>query len=370
VRVLVWGELFWPYIGGAELFAARLMDALGGRGHRFAVITSQDYLDLPDQAHYHDIPIYRFRFREALAPGRVEELATLCERATALVDELAPEVILLNGVGPNAFFCLHAARVTHTPLIVRLNRQPPPDRLQPRRNSLLRRALEQATWVIGVSRAMLDAARRLVPGIEPHSSLIYNGVDVPSATPAAPAVDAQRVLCLGRLVSDKGFDVAIAALPAILQRCPQARLIIAGDGPERGPLEQQARDVGVDSAVEFVGWIAPDAVVRVMATVNVVVVPSRSEGLPAVALQAAAMCRPVVASRHGGLLDIIDDGRTGVLVGDDAAELADAVAALLEQPAVAVRMGANAGERARDVFGQQRCVDAYDALCRQVGARR
>ena len=119
MRVLLWGELFWPNLGGAELFAAKLMRALGPRGYEFAVVTSHDYDGLPDEDRYHDIPVHRFRFREALAPERIEELPALCERVAALCRDLAPALIHLNGVGSNVFFCRNIAQSLRVPLLVR-----------------------------------------------------------------------------------------------------------------------------------------------------------------------------------------------------------------------------------------------------------
>src|ERR1700690_3140223 len=109
VRVLLWGELFWPTVGGAELFAAKVMGALRPRGYEFAVVASHDHAGLPDEDRYRGIPVYRFRFREALTPARIEELPALRRRVAALCRDPAPELIHLNGIGPNAFFCLQVA---------------------------------------------------------------------------------------------------------------------------------------------------------------------------------------------------------------------------------------------------------------------
>jgi glycosyltransferase involved in cell wall biosynthesis len=369
VRVLLWGELFWPNLGGAELFAANLMRALRPHGYEFAVVASHDYEGLPDEDRYQDIPVYRFRFREALAPGRIEELLVLRHRVAALCRDLAPALIHLNGIGPNVFFCRNAAQSLRVPLLVRVNRELGPPSKHAVAGTLVTQVLQRAAWVIGVSAATLEQARAIAPAIATRSSLIYNGVDsaadMPDAAPAGPP----RILCLGRLAREKRFDLAIGALPAILQRSPAARLTVAGDGPERAALVAQAGALGVAPAVEFIGWVAPDAVAPVIAAATVVVLPSQSEGLPAVALQAAALGRPVVATRTGGLPEIVQHGDTGLLVEPDGRGLAAAIVALLDDPAMARRLGRAAWRRAREVFDQQRCVDAYDALYRQLAVQ-
>jgi glycogen(starch) synthase len=150
-------------------------------------------------------------------------------------------------------------------------------------------------------------------------------------------------------------------------RIPEARLTLAGDGPERPALERLASELGVADAVDFPGWVHPDRVAPLMAASTLVLIPSRWEALPLVALEAQAAGRPVVASRVGGLPEALADGETGCLVPPDSpSHLADAVTALLETRATLVRMGAAARERAARVFGLARCVDAFEALLSDV----
>ena len=100
---------------------------------------------------------------------------------------------------------------------------------------------------------------------------------------------------------------------------------------------------------------------------TVVVMPSRTEGLPIVALQAALMARPIVATRVGGLPEAVLHQETGLLVerGDSKA-LAEAIAALLAHPEMGSTMGQAARHRAQKLFNLERCVDAYDALYRRL----
>lgn len=369
MRVWLWGELFWPYIGGAELFAAHLMLALRTRGYEFAVATSHDNLDLPDEAQYRGIPIFRLPFRNALQRGHIEELASLRRRIAALKRELAPDVIHLNGVTPIAFFCVNSGGERRVPLLVRLNQAAQRMQPGPIAGSLLENVLHRATWVTSVSRTLLDDARQLVPTITPHSSVIYNGVDAPADLPAAAPLDPAHILCLGRLVDDKGFDLALPAFAALRER-RRARLIIAGDGPQRAALQVQAEALGLGASVEFTGWVAPEAVPQLMSRAALVAVPSRREGLPSVAMQAAAMGRPVVATRVGGLPELVLDGHTGLLVDLDVTSLSGAFDRLLAQPDTARQMGQAAWRRMREHFTSEQCVDAYDALYRRLAAPR
>lgn len=367
MRVLLWGELFWPYIGGAELFAARLSISLRERGYEIAVVTSHGGDDLPDEDLYRGIPVYRFPFRRALAPSRLDEMMSLRRRSKALVGELAPDVVHLNGVTLNSFFCLGAVP-TAVPLLVRVNREHPPERTRRDTPTLQQRVLERASWVACVSAAVLEQARTIAPAITPRSSLVYSGIEVAPQPPPAPPADPPHVLCLGRLAPEKGFDVAVEALPAILARWPRLRVTFAGDGAERAALEARVRALGLAGAVEFAGWVAPDAVPALITSATLLLMPSRAEGLPLVGLQAAALGRPVVATAAGGLAEIVLDGETGLVVEPTPAAIAGAVDALLDRPEEARRLGLAAWRRAREVFGHERCVDAFDALYRRLAA--
>lgn len=84
MRILFWSELFWPYIGGAEVVGAKLLPALQARGYEVAVVTSHDHLELPDEDRYNGIPIYRFPFRTALAEGNITQLVKARHRLAEL----------------------------------------------------------------------------------------------------------------------------------------------------------------------------------------------------------------------------------------------------------------------------------------------
>jgi glycogen(starch) synthase len=161
----------------------------------------------------------------------------------------------------------------------------------------------------------------------------------------------------------KGADIALTAFASIVDRFPRARLTIAGEGPERSGLEQQAIALGVNDLVEFVGWVAREQVPALINSAAIVIIPSWREGLPWVAMEAAHMARPIVATSVGGLPDVIVDHQTGILVepGNSGA-IAEAIMSLLDHPEKAVQIGKNAQIRARDLFTWVRYVGAYDEL--------
>jgi glycogen(starch) synthase len=179
---------------------------------------------------------------------------------------------------------------------------------------------------------------------------------------------------VGLLIHAKGFDVAVSAFASLARRFPRLRLVIAGDGPARRDLETQAVELGVSRLIDFVGWVSPERIPALMDRATLVVMPSRwEEAFGLVALEAALMARPVVATRVGGLPEVVAHGQTGLLVEkEDPPAMADAIACLLDDPESAANMGKAARLRAQDMFSLKRHVDAYDALYRQLieGAAR
>ena len=365
MRILFWTELFWPYIGGAEVFAAKLLLALRERGHEFIVVTRQDDPSLPETSSFNGIPVYRFPFYATLLAGNIDQLIKIRRQVIELKRAFAPVLAHINSFGPSVLFHLGTANAHPAPLLFTLHgdQYPPPVG----RDTLLEQALRAADWVTVPSVATVEYTRHLVPGFVPRVSVIYNGVEVPSLRPEPLPIAAPRLLCLGRLFAEKGVDLLLTALASIVDRCPQARLVIAGDGPERSALEQQAAELGLGHRVEFTGWIAPAAVPALINTATLVVMPSRREALPLVALEAASMARPVVATRVGGLPEVVAHEQTGLLVApEDSDALAEAIAFLLEHPETARRMGQAARRRAEEVFSWTRCVDAYETLYRRL----
>ena len=235
------------------------------------------------------------------------------------------------------------------------------------RDSLLGHLLRTADWVNTCSNAVLAHARQLVPEIIPRSSVIHNALEAPIFDPQPLSFDPPRLLCLGRLVAEKGFDLALTAFATILNRFPCTRLVIAGDGAERENLQKQMTELGLLNSIEFLGSVPPEKVAHLIDEATLVVIPSRLEGFGLVALEAALMARPVVATRAGGLPEVVVHEKTGLLVeSENSHALAEAIAFLLNNPETARKLGRAARARAQEVFSWERHVDVYDALYRKV----
>jgi glycogen(starch) synthase len=364
MRILFWSETFWPRVGGVENLAARLLPALQARGYEFVVVTWEN-TKVPDQIHYQGIPVYRFPF---FSGGRQGSLGPLLEnrgRVARLKKEFAPDLIHVNSYGGSVLFHVNTAGLYPSPALVTLHQALPDEPIG--RQSLLGDLLRGAAWVTACSTSVLAHAQKLLPEIASRSSVIHNAVEIPAEDPPAISFDPPRILCLGRMVPEKGFDLALAAFKVLSHRVPSARLLLAGDGGERDKLKRQAMELGLTQSVEFVGGVPPEKVADLIAEATLVLIPSRLEGFGLVALEAAVMARPVIATRVGGLPEVIVDKETGLLTETDSSDaLAEAIELLVTQPEKAKAMGRAARERAQKTFSWDRHVAAYDALYRKL----
>jgi protein-tyrosine-phosphatase len=233
-----------------------------------------------------------------------------------------------------------------------------------------------ASVIVAVSKNLADSLRRsgFWPGMV---TAIHNGTaPIPPVSPEVRArvrrelnvpADALLIGTVGRLVPVKGHVDLVRAIALAQPKMPHAKLLIAGDGPLLGELCAMAGRLGVDQHCIFTGHRAD--VHQLLAAMDVFVLPSLSEGIPMALLEAMSLGLPVVATRVGGIPEVVRDRVTGLLVpaGDDRA-LAEACLELARYPDWAAEIAA-AGQRfVAEEYTQERAgralADTYRSLCR------
>jgi glycosyltransferase involved in cell wall biosynthesis len=182
----------------------------------------------------------------------------------------------------------------------------------------------------------------------------------PAALPMIPQ-GAPKVLALGRLHRNKGFDLLIGAV----SRLPGVHVAIAGEGPERVALERLARHAGVADRVHLLGWRNDTA--ALLSACDALVCSSRSEPLGNVVLEAYSARRPVVASMSEGPRELIEAGRTGVLVAlESAIALAAGIEGVLRNPALSAAMVQAGRLRYEDMFSEAAVVARWRSFLQHV----
>ena len=241
--------------------------------------------------------------------------------------------------------------------------------------------LARAAAVTAPSGDLLGRARRL--GASCLRELIPYGADVRALEADPGEVERLRerlglgsdnvvVAGLGRLIPVKGFEYLVEAHVKARAAHPDLRLVLVGDGDLGEELRARARSLGAADSVIFAGMVESHEIPAYLAVADVVVVPSVRyegyvDGLPNVALEAMAAGRPLVATRVGGLPELVRPGETGLLVDEkDADELADAIVTLAREPEMRARMGDSGRTLIRDSMSWDSVAERFEAVYERV----
>jgi glycosyltransferase involved in cell wall biosynthesis len=200
-------------------------------------------------------------------------------------------------------------------------------------------------------------------------AVVPNGLDLDSLASRTTMRAPRRLVIVANLRPGKGHDALIDAMPLVLQRFPDAQLAIIGEGTERAQLEIRARERGIAAAVTFEGHC--DNVPARLADADLFVLPSESEAFPNAVLEAMAAGLPVIASSVGGIVEVVTDGSTGLLVPPrDPGALADRVCRLMSDPALAHTLAARGRALVEARYGFDRMVSSIEQIYDDELARR
>jgi len=217
-------------------------------------------------------------------------------------------------------------------------------------------------------------------GVSPERThVVSNGTDPDRFRPREPSAfreelglsDRSVLLTVGRLVSRKGVDTVLRALPSVAEARPDVTYVVVGTGPDRPRLERLTAELGLEEHVQFRGRVANEALPRYYSAADLFVMPAREdppdvEGFGLVFLEANACGTPVVGARTGGIPDAIRDGETGLLVPpSDPEALAEAILQILTQPDVAATLGRQGRRFAAHEASWAHAADRMDTLLRR-----
>ena len=209
-------------------------------------------------------------------------------------------------------------------------------------------------WVRGMSR-------------NAHVEIMFNPVALPPIPTPWSARQAGSVLFLGKLGQAKGVYDLLQACAELTQRCPSLHLALGGDG-DRSALQQQADALGVARHVDLLGWVQGEQKTRLLNSCRIYVLPSYFEGLPMSILEAMACGVPVIATAIGGIPEAIQDGVEGYLLAPgDVNGLAERIARLLSDDALAQSMGAAARSKVERQFSTAAVMPRLEQIYNDLG---
>ncbi|WP_210397892.1 glycosyltransferase [Motiliproteus sediminis] len=224
--------------------------------------------------------------------------------------------------------------------------------------------IHEAAFVATVSDYNRQHLRQLAdPADRERIMRLYNGIDLARFQPLAERQPSNHFVAVGRLVEKKGYPDLIRACALLAERQPLFRLSIVGDGPEREVLQQQVAEAGLQRQVLFHGALTQQQVIALIADAAALVLPcvvcdsGDRDGLPTALLEAMALGLATISTRVAGVPEIIDDGKTGILVEQrQPRSLASAMEHLLLHPERQLSLGQAGRAKAQRLFDLERNV--------------
>lgn len=339
----------------------RVVEGLGRRGIQHSILLLSDaakVLDFGDAA-----PVYR-----VVSPPRDPRMPLGIWRE---LERLRPTVIHVRNWGPLPDTALaRLFRWPRTPLVFSFHGVDTLGDLSPVRRLGFRAASAMATRLFAVSQAAKEMLVRLVGIPEGRIEVITNGVD--AARFAPPATRPQRtrfvIGTVGRLEPIKNHALLVEATAELVRRGLDVELHLAGTGSTEGALRALAEGRGITERVRFAGHV--EDVPGFLGGLDAFALTSDSEGNPNALLEAMSCALPCVSTAVGGVEELLESGRAGLLVPPGRrSEVAAAFERLIRGPELRVELGARARARIEHGYSLSRMLDAYEALYRSPRAR-
>jgi len=365
MKILQWAFPYLPVQGGRENFVCDISGELGRTSHDVIIFAqTQAVTDPPyvrdDSAE--GAVVHRFNLETMTGTGGAEALNIISTAMQQIAMDFAPDVIHFHNVAGRDTLLLKAVKMATGAKVV-LTLHLAIDNPTPNYLSLLKFPNEMSDAIVAVSRFVYDDFLHHFPALENRTHLILNGVAPRPEAPAPPS-GVLQVFASGRLSPEKGFPILLSAWSTLLPRIGRATLKIAGEGPERVALERYIRHLHLEDSVELLGWTTRDDIAAHLNKSQFVVVPSIwEEPFGLVAAEALMAGRAVVASRTGGLPEVIQHRRNGMLFRPgDIFDLSATLYFMATDPNAATEFGRQAYLDAVEHFSLEGCAASYGDL--------
>src|SRR5215204_6101437 len=374
MRILILNSEYPPIGGGAGNASANLARCLANMGHNVSVVTSR-FGNLPHQEKDGNLTIFRIpalRHKQDRS-GALEQIIFILSASfwtLGLVRQLKPNATLAFFGMPSGAVALFLKTIYKTPYIVSLRGGDVPgfrpydfDALHKLIAPLLRLIWKQASAIVANSNGLRDLAIKFDSRFE--IPIIPNGVDLELYKTAAHDDMLPQLFSVGRVVHQKGLDIAMQALSGLKDLAWEWRIV--GDGPRMDFLKLYAEELGISDRVYFLGWQSREQLIEQYQRSNLFLFPSRHEGMPNDVLEAMASGLPVIASHIAGNEELVVDGKTGLLFpSEDVESLRVALRKLLTDAALRQKMGNASRRYMEENYSWKNTARQYELLLEQV----
>jgi len=378
MNIVLYHQSFDTGIGGGEQVIKNLARVFAAKGHRVTVVTIKlgnaivretvqgiEVIRLPHYL-YSRRPRDLFQFAVSFLP--------ILYHLRQLIKEKEPDVVNLHFIWRYALYPLVLSHLVNFPFIASLHGSDV--HVYPQESGIDRlifiSILRRADYVTTNSQSLLNMSVRMAPYIKEKSFVAKNGVNL-SEFDTRVAFDHGRpyVLAIGRFDHKKGFDILIKAFRLVSDQVAYLDLIIAGDGPEWLKNKELTADLCLSDRVHFIGWTNRSTTVSLFNSCEFFVLPSTIEAFGIVNLEAMASGKAIVATKVGGVPELVTHGINGVLVEpNDIENLAKNIIYLHQNRELRGLMGRNGRELVEKNYTWERIGEGYLEVYKKAQERR
>ena len=365
MKILITTPIFPPEIGGPATYTLEVSRRLKERGHQIRVVTFTD--SKPEIKDLEVLPV-RLNYRilgTILRQTRLFFTILRAARGTELIYAQGPVVVGLCS--------LIVGKLLRKPVVVKFVGDIAWENAfnQGKTAQLLEDFLHQPqgglyiTLLLWIQKFVFHRANKVITpsnylkGIllkcykvpAAKIKVVYNAVELKEVEAAGEKYGQPVVITIGRLVPWKGIDELIELVPALVEKYPDFKLLVVGDGPENEKLKRLCHEIGAKPHIIFAGKVSHEQSLAFLKSSDVFVLNSRYEGLPHTVIEAMAYKCPVIATNIEGTREVVEDGRTGITVAPgNKRQLEEKLVFLLENEHVRSKMVVQAYENVKNKF--------------------
>ena len=353
---------FHPFVGGIERIVKDLTKFQKNLGLVPSVVFPDRLGKFPSTYFVEGVTVIPFHFPKIVLPWFMVGLPLNIKSSTLAITKIfsdcrnllqfeKPDIVHLHGASEISMPIFNIARSLSIPTIFHAHQEYREEITKPVEKKLLK----EATHLIAVS----NAVHRSIVEITNQDSrirVLLNGIE-DSRNTFEKVRGKNRVIMAGRFSKEKGFDLGLKAFAKVLKSKNNSELILLGNGPEGPSLLALATELGIISNVVFKGVLSKESLLLECRNASCALIPTPiSEAFSIFAVEAMSVGTPVVATNVGGLPEVITNGVNGILVDPEVDEIASAILKVLENEELALQLGSNAFNTAKNDFGMDRLV--------------
>lgn len=363
-------------MGGLEVAVYNVAYRLARKGHKVTMIAGTSTIRYSKEVESDELTAYRMPFilprvvtrcgyKRAMVSSLKSVVAPFLIPLTFLkllqiIKSTKPDIVNLHYIAENALFCLAAKKFLRFNFIVNIHGED--IEWYNKRNFifrwLTRKTLQNADFVLSNSKYLLKKAEKICS--TKNRDVVGNGIDLEDFKDNKKYIhDKRYILSIGNFGYKKGFDVLIKAFSIVSSKYAEADLLMAGDGLERSKCEKLALEFKLNNSVRFLGKVKPLKILPLLNGCELFVLPSRREPFGIVLLEAMAAGKAIVATKVGGVPEVVKEGENAILVEPDNPEaLAKGIMELLENSDLRKQFG----EKSREIvkkFTWNRIAEKY-----------